>query len=157
MNYRYFMNGMFWGDNKRSYEIEIPAPNIYGTKDEAMKDSLLAYRFVSVDGEPVIAVYSRENHRMETQEEAGKRMPAMLTWVEGTPVAMYTYKDFIAKGGSIRILKAEKEGSFHIDAAEDFEATDETFKDIFPESEKWTKPEYIDNEAYYIAEVDEYN
>lgn len=49
-------------------------------------------------------------------------MPAMLTWVEGTPVAMYTYKDFIAKGGSIRILKAEKEGGLHIDATEDFES-----------------------------------
>lgn len=148
------MNGIFWGDNNRSYEINIPAPNIYGSKDEAMKDSSLAYRFVSIDGEPVIAVYSKEKYRMETQEEAKNRMPAMLTWVEGAPIFMYTYKDFIAKGGSIRILKAEKEGSFCIDET-DFEITDKTFKDIFPESEKWTKPKYIDDEAYYIAEVEE--
>lgn len=148
------MNGMFWGDNNRSYEINIPAPNIYGSKDETMTDSSLAYRFVHINGEPVIAVYSKENYRMETQEEAGKRMPAMLTWVEGTPIAMYTYKDFIAKGGSIRRLKAEKEDGFIIDAT-DFDDTDETFKDIFPESEKWTKPEYIDDEAYHIAEVEE--
>ena len=66
---------MFWGDNKRSYEIEIPSPNTYKTKDEAMKDSSLAYRFVSIDGEPVIAIYSRENYRMETQEEAGNVCP----------------------------------------------------------------------------------
>ncbi len=153
MKYRYNMSGTFTGDNNRTYEINIPSPNTYESEAETMEDSSFGYRFVSVHGEPVVAIYGKENYRMETQDEAKDRAPALLTWVVGTPIAMYTYNDFKAKGGYMRLLKAEKEGSGYIDGETDFEDTNDTFKDIFPECEKWDKSKYIDNEAYYITKV----
>ena len=73
----------------------------------------------------------------------------------GNVIASYTFDEFAAANGYMRVLKPERNrekvnnGFIHIDGSTDFLTTSKTFKDIFPNMEK-QKLYYIDSEAYYM-------
>lgn len=69
-------------------------------------------------------------------------------------IASYTFDEFTAANGYMRMLKPEKKSSSFIDGDTDFLNTEKTFRDIFPDMKKQTLY-YIDNEAYYIEEKEE--
>lgn len=146
--FRYMMSGMFTGTDGNRYDIEIPSPIIYENKKDAMRDGSFGYRFILNDttNEPVICIFSRERHRKAD-------IRSIFTWVEGDIVGIYTYEQFKALGGTMRILKLEKIHSAIIDATTDFLDTDKAFKDVFPDMEPM-ELYYIDAEAYRVIETD---
>lgn len=150
--YRYFMCGMFCPTDGEEYEIEIPSPFLHNSKDSAMKDGHLGYRFGYLDElkGPAIIIY--ENEKFEVVEDGDKKY--LKQWVEGSVLKTYTFEEFKNKKGYIRMLKPELKGAGYIDADTDFINTDKTFEDVFPNMDK-TKLYYIDNEAYYIEETEE--
>lgn len=149
--YRYFMSGMFIPTDGEEYEINIPSPFLYDSKDEAMKDGNYGYRFVYLDNdvEPILVIYEHEN--FEVVKTNGEKY--LKQWVEGSVIQTYTYKEFKEANGYMRMLKPECKGLGFIDGNTDFVDTDKTFKDVFPNMQK-QKLYYIDNEAYYIEEID---
>lgn len=149
--YRYFMSGMFCPTDGEEYEINIPSHFLHDTESDAMKDGNFGYRFVwfAGDTEPIIIVY--ENEDFTVVEDENRKY--LKQWVEGCVVKTYTFEEFKNAGGYIRMLKPELKGYGFIDGNTDFLDTDKTFKDVFPNMQK-QKLYYIDNEAYYIEEVD---
>ena len=149
--YRYFMSGMFCPTDGEEYEINIPSPFLHDSKEEAMKDGNFGYRFLLLDNQtgPVIVVY--ENERFKVVKENG--LKHLNHRVEGKVLEVYTFEKFKQEQGSILMLRSEKKGFGYIDSATDFLATDKTFKDIFPNMQE-RKLYYIDNEAYWIEEIE---
>lgn len=146
MMYRYIMCGMFTGLDGEMYEIEIPSPLSYKSKEDAMRDERFGYRFAFVDV-PLIVIYENENYQVKN--ENGKKI--LLQWIEGDIVGTYTYEEFRKAGGEVRMLKPEMKGYGFIDAETDFHDTNKSFRDIFPNMQT-QKLYYIDNEAYYIRQ-----
>lgn len=148
--YRYFMCGMFFPTDGEEYEINIPSPFLYDSKNEAMKDESFGYRFCWLDDAigPEIIVYEKEN--FEVIEDGDKKF--LKQWVEGNVLKTYSFEDFKKENGFIRMLKPELKGSGYIDSNTDFLDTDKTFREIFPNMQK-LKLYYIDSEAYYIEEI----
>ena len=149
--YRYVMCGMFSGTDGGDYEINVPSPSLHDSKEAAMKDSAFCYRFLLLDDNkgPEIAIF--ESEKTEVIEGAyGKHLK---TRPEGDIIKFYTFEEFRAAGGYIRMLKPECKGLGFINDKTDFLDTDRTFEDIFPNMQK-QKLYYIDNEAYCIMEVD---
>lgn len=148
--YRYFMSGMFCPTDGEEYEINIPSPFLHNSKDEAMGDGSLGYRFIWLDDAigAQIAVFKSEKFEVTTD----KNEKCLKQWVEGGIVALYTFEDFKKANGYIRMLKPERKRSGFIDGDVDFLDTDKTFNDVFPNMQK-LKLYYIDNEAYYIEEM----
>ena len=128
------------------YEIEIPSPFSYKSKEDAMRDERFGYRFAFVDV-PLIVIYENENYQVKN--ENGKKI--LLQWIEGDIVGTYTYEEFRKAGGEVRMLKPEMKGYGFIDAETDFLDTNKSFRDIFPNMQT-QKLYYIDNEAYYIRQ-----
>lgn len=150
--YRYFMSGMFFPTDGEVYEINIPSPLLHDTEDEAKKDENFGYRFVLLNNkiEPEIVVYEKENFEVIGDKEE----KYLKQWVEGNILKTYSFEEFKKANGYIRMLKPELKGNGFIDGNTDFLDTDKTFKDIFPNMQK-QKLYYIDNEAFYIVEIDE--
>jgi len=150
--YRYVMGGMFTPTDGEEYDISIPSPFLYDSEDEAMKDSSFGYRFawLSDANGPEILIYKRENFEVIVEGDEKH----IKTWVEGNVIKTYTFEEFKAAGGYIRMLKPECKGSGFIDGNTDFLPTDKTFRDVFPGMKK-QKLYYIDDEAYCIEEVNE--
>lgn len=148
--FRYFMSGMFFPTDGEEYEINIPSPNLYDSREEAMEDQCFGYRFVWLDDAigPQIAVFEKE--KAEIAVEDNERV--LKQWVEGNVLKMYSFEEFKKANGSIRMLKPECKGSCVIDGNTDFDDTDKTFKDVFLDMQK-QKFYYIDSEAYWIEEV----
>lgn len=177
MKYRYLMYGSFT-PNEYKYKhtstdhnmlsIEIPAPFSHDTEKEAMQDGHLAYRFISLNKEVVIAVYANEGFTVNADTKGRKHLK---TWVEGEMICSYTYAQFKAMGGRIyeipnsmmcclpddldeneALEKIEewdsKTGTVPVDL-KDYE-TEATFTELFPRLSEESKPIYIDNEAYAI-------
>ena len=149
--YRYFMCGMFCPTDGEEYEINIPSPFLHDSKDEAMQDGNFGYRFVLLNNEigPEIIVYEKENFRVVENEDK----KYLEQWVEGKILKTYSFDEFKKENGYIRMLKPELKGSGYIDGNTDFLDTNKTFKDVFPNMQK-QKLYYIDNEAYYIEEIE---
>ena len=145
---------MFFPTDGEEYKINIPSPFLHNSKDEAMSDGSLGYRFILVDDAigPQIAVF--RNEKFEAATDNGKKY--LKQWVEGDIIALYTFEDFKKMNGYIRMLKPERKNSGFIDGDVDFLDTDKTFNDVFPNMQK-LKLYYIDNEAYYIEEVVQQN
>ena len=148
--YRYFMSGMFIPTDGNEYEINIPSPFLYNSKDETMNDERFGYRFICLNGdtEPILVIF--EDEKFEVIEDDGEKY--LKQWVEGNVVKTYTYKEFKDANGYMRMLKPECKGLGFIDGNTDFVDTDKTFTDVFPNICK-NKLYYIDSEAYYIEEV----
>lgn len=148
--YRYFMSGMFCPTDGEEYEINIPSPLLHDSKDEAMQDGNFGYRFALLNDEigPEIIVYEKENFKVSKSENK----TYLEQWVEGKILKTYSFEEFKKENGYIRMLKPELKGSGYIGDT-DFLNTNKTFKDVFPNMQK-QKLYYIDNEAYYIEEVD---
>lgn len=177
MRYRYLMYGSFT-PNEYKYKytntdhdmlsIEIPAPFSHDTEKEAMQDGHLAYRFISLNKEVVIAVYANEGFTVNADTKGRKYLK---TWVEGEMICSYTYAQFKAMGGRIyeipnsimcclpddldeneALEKIEewdsKTGTVPVNL-QDYE-TDTTFTELFPMLTERDKAVYIDNEAYAI-------
>lgn len=152
MKYRYFMSGMFTPTDGEEYEINIPSPFLHDSEKAAMKDGNFGYRFAWLSDArgPEILIYAGEE--FEVVEDGDKKY--LKQWVEGNVLKTYTFEEFKAAGGYIRMLKPELKGIGCIDDSTDFLDTDKTFKDIFPDMQK-QKLYYIDNEAYYIEEIEQ--
>lgn len=148
--YRYFMSGMFFPTDGEEYEINIPSPFWYDSEDEAMGDGCFGYHFIwdREISEPIVVIFAREE--FELAEEKGKRY--LNQWAEGKIVKTYSFDEFKKEGGYIRMLKPECKGLGFIDGDTDFLDTNKTFTDVFPNMQK-QKMYYIDNEAYYIEEI----
>lgn len=154
--YRYFMSGMFEPTDGEMYEINIPSPHVYDSEKEALQDDGLGYRFILLDEEtgPIIVIYENEKFKLNEDKKS------LNVWVTGNVIASYTFDEFTATNGYMRVLKPERNrekvnnGFIHIDGSTDFLTTSKTFKDIFPNMEK-QKLYYIDSEAYYIEEKEE--
>lgn len=140
--YRYFMNGIISPTDGEEYEINIPSPYLYNSKNEAMKAQSFGYRFILLDKNvgPQIVIFENENLKNENQ-----------ACVSGKPIAMYDFSEFKKLGGYIRMLKPECKCLAYIDGNTDFVDTEKTFVDIFPNMQE-QRLYYIDNEAYYIKE-----
>lgn len=149
--YRYFMSGMFSGTDGEEYEINIPSPFLHDSKEDAMRDDNFGYRFLLLDNQtgPVIVVY--ENEKFEVVKE--NKHTYLNQWVEGNVLDVYTFEKFKQEQGFIRMLKPEKKRCGYINGETDFLDTDKTFKDVFPNMQK-QKLYYIDNEAYWIEEIE---
>jgi hypothetical protein len=140
------MSGMFTSEQGRTYEIDIPSPYIRNSEKEAMGDGGFGYRFIpNENGKPIIGIYSSEEFELAENKQS------LAIWVVGNPIATYDWETFRVNGGYIRKLKEEREGSCYIDGNTDFEDTSETFDMLFPNIQK---KEYIDDEAYYIQEIE---
>lgn len=144
------MSGMFCSTDGEEYEINIPSPFLYDSKNEAMKDGHFGYRFIWLDDTkgPEIIVFEGEN--FEVIEDGNEKY--LKQWVDGNIIKTYSFEEFKKENGYIRMLKPEVKGSGYIDCNTDFLDTDKTFRDIFPDMQK-QKLYYIDNEAYYIEEI----
>ncbi len=145
--YQYFMNGMFFGTDGNGYDIDIPVPFLYDSEEEAMEAEEFGFRFLWLCGEPNIVIYEKENFKVN-KEESGEE--SLNAWIEGEPLAAYTFQEFRKAGGKMRMLKSEHQGT-HLEE-EDFIDTDNTFSDCFPEMEHF-KLYYIDSEAYFIRKI----
>ena len=150
--YRYIMSGMFNPTDGNEYEVNIPSPFLHNSEKEAMRDGNFGYRFVWFDDTkgPEILVFEREN--FEVIEEEDKKY--LKQWVEGNVLKSYTFEEFKEAGGYIRMLKPECKGLGYINGETDFISTDKTFRDVFPNMTK-QKLYYIDDEAYYIDELEQ--
>lgn len=148
--FRYFMSGMFFPTDGEEYEINIPSPNLYDSREKAMEDQCFGYRFVWLDDAigPQIAVFEKEKAKIAVEDN--ERF--LRSWVEGNVLKMYSFEEFKEANGSIRMLKPECKGRCFINGNTDFVDTDKTFKDVFPDMQK-QKLYYIDSEAYWIEEV----
>ena len=140
MKYRYILFGAFNVETSKGTAelyIEIPAPIIHSSKEMAQKDSPLTYRFVSRDGDVVIAVYHKEGYeRVESQNGDAET----LVWTEGDPIFFYTYEEFKKAGGVIRTSIVEGE-------------IDIPFKNLFPDLGS-DQEIYIDAESGWTDEVE---
>ena len=145
--YQYFMNGMFFGTDGNGYDIDIPVPFLYNSEEEAMEAEEFGFRFLWLCGEPNIVIYEKENFKVN-KEESGEE--SLNAWIEGEPLATYTFQEFIKAGGKMRMLKPEHQGTSLEE--EDFIDTDNNFTDCFPEMKSY-KLYYIDSEAYYIKKI----
>lgn len=145
--YQYNMNGMFCGTDGNYYDIDIPVPRLYDSEEEAMNAEGFGYRFLWMFGEPNIVIYETENFKVNNDESGEQSINA---WIEGEPLATYTFQEFKQAGGKIRMLKPEHQGG-HLEE-EDFIDTDNNFSDCFPEMEHF-RLYYIDAEAYFIRKV----
>lgn len=150
--YRYIMIGMFSGTDGNTYDIEVPSPFLRNTEEEAKKDGSFGYRFTWEDTEPCIIGYADENCRRSTDKNGKK---CLEVWVEGDVLGLCTFSIFKELGGKIRKLKDSAKDKVCLED-DDFEETDKTFADIFPNMEH-DKLYYIDDEAYYIAEINDYD
>jgi len=150
--FRYIMCGMFCGTDGEQYEINLPSHLMHDTEAKAMVDGNFGYRFVWFAGsnEPEIIVYEREN--FEVIEDGGGKH--LKQWVEGNVVKIYTFDEFKAVGGYIRMLKPELKGCGYIDAETDFLDTNKTFLDVFLNMQK-QKLYYIDHLAYSIETIED--
>lgn len=151
--HRYIMLGMFDGTDGEIYDISIPSPLAHATETEAMTDGSYGYRFMlipEINNEPIIAIYEKENFSTHTQTygENANNADSILTWVEGKVIGIYTFDQFKAAGGSMRMLRPEAKEFCFLDDS-DFRDTDKTFKDCLGGMEAH-KLYYIDNEAYSI-------
>lgn len=150
--YRYFMSGMFCPTDGEEYEINIPSPFLHDSKEEAKKDENFGYRFALLNDVrgPEIIVYEKENFKVIKEKDK----KYLEQWVEGNVLKTYSFEEFKKSHGYIRMLKPELKGNGYIDGNTDFLDTNKTFKDVFPNMQK-QKLYYIDNEAYYIEEIEE--
>ena len=146
--YQYTMSGMFGGTDGNYYDIDIPVPFLYDSEEEAKGAEEFGFRFLWMCGEPNIVIYEKENFKVNKKEESGKK--SIYAWIEGEPLAAYTFQEFRKAGGKMRMLKPEHQGT-HLEE-EDFIDTDNTFSDCFPEMEHF-KLYYIDSEAYFIRKI----
>lgn len=181
MKYRYIMSGSFIpekyehvhdGTDHRLLCIEIPAPYARNNENEAKKDGQLSYRFVSVEGEVLIAVYPGEDFELATDDNGRK---CLSVWTKGVPFHFYNYDEFKRLGGMIYEMPSvmisdipelgelsEEEMIAYLEKrvketettpwdAGDYEAK-ATFTELFPSLTPKSKPVYIDDEAYCIVE-----
>ena len=181
MKYRYMMSGSFTpekyeyihdGTDHRLLCIEIPAPYSRDSENEAMADGALTYRFVSVEGEVLIAVYPGEGFEAAVDDNGRK---CLNVWTKGYPFHFYNYDEFKKLGGMIyempcsmissipepdelseeEIVAQLEEWRQETEAtswnAGDYEVK-VVFTELFTSLTPEDKPVYIDNEAYCIAE-----
>lgn len=148
--YRYFMSGMFEPTDGEIYEINIPSPRLHNSENEALQDERFGYRFLLLDETegPIIVVYENEKFELDDDKKH------LSVWTEGNVVGTYTFEEFMAANGYMRMLKPEKKSSSFIDGDTDFLNTDKTFRDVFPGMKKG-KTYYIDSEAYYIEKIED--
>jgi len=151
--YRYFMNGMFEPTDGESYEINIPSPFIRDSEEDAKADGIFGYRFAWIDDIRGPEILCYEGHNFALEKKDGERY--IKDWVEGECIKRYNYDEFIKENGYIRQLDPEvnKKRPFVIDE-KDFIDTDKTFRDVFPNMKK-QHLYYIDDEAYFINEIEE--
>lgn len=143
--YRY-SGGFLIGD--WFYTIDIPTPWLYDTEADAMRDST-SYRFIKRDGEVVLAAYTDEKYEVGVDEKGQK---CLYTWTVGQPFKTYTYEQFkelttLTGGLYKQPYAAYMDGSGLVPVAE-------TFNELFPDLAEGER-EYIDNEAYFIFELDD--
>ena len=152
--YSYFMSAMYsvyieTEDNpfetEAIYEIAMPSPYKHNTKEEAMSDKCLHFRFtLSDDGKDVqIVIFKKEDYDPD-KESLGEYLDA-----SGEIIKVYTFEQFKKAGGYIRLLDPELDEDICIIEEWHFLETDKTFNDIF----KNTSKEYlesIENESYFI-------
>ena len=145
MKYRYILSGMFRSQHGNYYEINIPAPWIRDSKEQAEADDGCGYKFIpNEEQKPVVAVFPTEKFCLASDKKS------LNVWTEGKPIATYDFDTFKREGGYIRRLKDEKEGCSFINGETDFEDTDETFEALLPDIQGKV---YIDDEAYWIQEI----
>lgn len=174
MKYRYVMCGSFTpGEYRFKHKntihdilsIDVLAPFSHDTEKEAMQDGHLAYRFIPLNKEVVIAVYANEGFTVNTDAKERKHLK---TWVEGEMICSYTYSLLLKINNEIpssmmcclpddlnekeSIEKIEEWGSKAAAVPvnlKDYE-TDTTFTELFPMLSGKDNPVYIDNEAYTV-------
>lgn len=144
------MSGMFEATDGEMYEINVPSPRLHISENEAMQDDRFGYRFILLDEKegPIIAVYENEKFKLDDDKKH------LSIWTEGDVIGTYTFEEFVAANGYMRMLKPEKKSSSFIDGDTDFLNTDKTFRDVFPNMKKG-KTYYIDSEAYYIEKIED--
>ena len=107
MKYRYRSIGSFtpetYGYSRKDASdtglyIEIPSSFAHEKKEMAEADSTLAYRFISVGGEVVIAIFPQEKYSQANLEN-GTMQPTI--WTEGDPCYFLDYEQFKDLGGNI--------------------------------------------------------
>lgn len=149
--YQYCMYGMFDAIDGNRYDIAIPSPNTYETKEEAMADKVLGYRFVLLPDAkgPQVVIFKKYGSSFVKNEKE----KYVKDWVGGYVFEMYDFNKFTKTGGYIRLLNP-KRGNVGIIEDSDFLETDKTFADIFPNM-KQLKLYYIDAQAYSIEEIPE--
>ena len=146
MEYRYFMYGMFDGTDGNRYDICIPSPFVRNSKNEAMKDENLAYRFCAIDSaEPMLVAFANEHF-----EPMNNGKMQLRCWVDKHIIGTYTFEEFKKNDGYIRQLKSSSRGKYVTDES-DFVDVDKSFVEVFPYIEKG-KLYYIDDESYFVAE-----
>lgn len=178
MKYRYMMSGSFSPEKyKYIHEgtdhsllcIDIPAPYARNSENEAKKDGQLSYRFVSVEGEVLIAVYPGEDFEVATDDNGRK---CLNTWAKGRPFHFYNYDGFKKLGGMVyempesmiyRVPEDLNEDEIIARLEEQINNTKETswnvgdyeskatFNELFPSLTPEDNPVYIDDEAYCIS------
>lgn len=150
IKYRYIMCGMFIPTDGEVYEIEIPSPFAYDSKEDCMKDECFGYRFLLLDERkgPEIVIYEKEDF-YPIEDNDNEYLAVQLT---GNGISFYSFDEFISSGGRIRMLRPEAKNNSCFQT-EDFIETDKTFIDVFPNIEP-DKLYYIDSESYFIEEID---
>lgn len=154
--YQYYAYSIFDATDGNRYEIAIPSPNTYETKEEAMADKVLGYRFVLLPDAkgPQVVIFKKYGSTFVKDE---KEKYVIKDWVGGYVFEMYDFNKFTKTGGYIRLLNPllnPKRGNVGIIEDSDFLETHKTFADIFPNM-KQLKPYYIDAQAYSINEISE--
>lgn len=147
--YQYYAYSIFDATDGNRYEIAIPSPYTYKTKEEAMADKVLGYRFVLLpDGKgPQVAIFEGSGF--------GAGYDGKENYVRGEEgvIEIYDFDEFTKAGGYIRLFNPELKNITIIEDS-DFLETDKTFADIFPNME-YLKLDYIDDQSYSINEISE--
>lgn len=69
----------------------------------------------------------------------------------GEVVKQYTYEEFLAKNGKLKIKQLTPKGNFVIGGEFDYIPTQKTFCEIFPNIEK-DKLYYVEDDSFYVEE-----
>lgn len=150
--YQYYAYSIFDATDGNRYEIAIPSPNTYETKEEAMADKVLGYRFVLLPDAkgPQVVIFKKYGSTFVKDE---KEKYVIKDWVGGYVFEIYDFDEFTKAGGYIRLFNSELKNITIIEDS-DFLETDKTFADIFPNME-YLKLDYIDDQSYSINEISE--
>ena len=150
MQYKYFVVGDFKATDGNVYCCEVPMPPVYSSFEEAEHDPKNIYygiRFALKD-EPVILVFENEKFTI-TEDNQGREI--LIAHVEGEVVKQYTYEEFLAENGKLKIKQLAPKGNFVIGGEFDYIPTQKTFCEIFPNMEK-DKLYYVEDDSFYVEE-----